>query len=108
MSLLFNVLFAWKCKSTHHKLALDALTQLRGPDAQRWENLFLKNVEPFLEGSKAPDDRFKDFRNHVLHVSENYWGGAVAAATQWYGMTVESLRAEDWTTAVYRAGVLSH
>jgi predicted flap endonuclease-1-like 5' DNA nuclease len=108
MSLLFNVLFAWKCKSTHHKLALDALTQLRGPDALRWQNLFLKNIEPYLEGSKAPDDRFKDFRNHVLHVAENNWGGAVAAAAKWYAMTLESLRSEDWTTAVYRAGVLSH
>ena len=108
MSLLFNVLFAWKCKSTHHKLALDALTQLRGPDALRWQNLFLKNIEPYLEGSKAPDDRFKDFKNHVLHVAESNWGGAVAAAAKWYAMTLESLRSEDWATAVYRAGVLSH
>ena len=37
MSLLFNVLFAWKCKNTHHKLALDALTQLRCPGAAAWQ-----------------------------------------------------------------------
>ena len=107
-STLFNVLFAWKCSSTHHKLALDALHQIRGDAAENWRNLCLKNIEVYLDGSKAPDNTFKDFKNHVLHVRENYWGGAVAATQNWYDATVVALRARKWTDAVYAAGVLSH
>lgn len=107
-STLFNVLFAWKCSSTHHKLALDALNHIRSDMAENWRNLCLKNIEPYLDGSKAPDNKFKDFKNHVLHVRENHWGGAVAATQKWYDATVAALRARKWTDAVYAAGVLSH
>ena len=79
-STLFNVLFVWKCSSTHHKLALDALNQIRGDAAENWRNLCLKNIETYLDGSKAPDNKFKDFKNHVLHVRDNNWGGAVEAS----------------------------
>lgn len=108
MSLLFNVLFAAKCKGTHHKLAMDALLHLRGDDALRWRNLFLTRIEPYLTGSKDPDKKFRDFKNHVLHVQDGYWGGAATAARKWYDRTVEALRAERWTDGVYAAGVLSH
>jgi outer membrane biosynthesis protein TonB len=107
-STLFNVLFAWKCSSTHHKLALDALNHIRGPAADNWRNLCLKNVETYLDGSKAPDNKFKDFKNHVLHVRDNYWGGAITATQKWYDATVEALRAKKWSDAIYAAGVLSH
>jgi len=107
-STLFNVLFAWKCSSTHHKLALDALNQIRGGAAENWRNLCLKNIETYLKGSKAPDNEFKDFRNHVLHVRDNYWGGALTAVQKWYDATVVALRERKWTDAVYAAGVLSH
>ena len=107
-STLFNVLFAWKCSSTHHKLALDALHQLRGDAAESWRNLCLAHIDIYLDGSKAPDNKFKDFRNHVLHVRDNYWGGAVTATKLWYGRTVEALRAKKWSDAIYSAGVLSH
>ncbi len=107
-STLFNVLFAWKCSSTHHKLALDALNHVRGEFAENWRNLCLANIEAYLAGSKAPDDKFKDFRNHVLHVNEHHWGGAVEATLKWYVATVDALRAKKWTDAVYAAGVLSH
>ena len=76
MNLLFRVLFASGCRNTHHKLAMDALRHLRGADAERWQKLFLKLHTEYLDGSKAPDTIFKDFKNHVLHVRENYWGGA--------------------------------
>ncbi|WP_197439936.1 DUF4332 domain-containing protein [Calycomorphotria hydatis] len=108
MSTLFNVLSAWKCKSTHHHLALDALLHLEHENAPRWQNLFLRHVEAYLEGAKAPDTDFKDFKNHVLHVRDNNWGGAPRAATKWYDKTVELLRTGDWADAVYAAGVLSH
>lgn len=108
MSLLFSVLFAHKCKNTHHKLALDALRFLDIPEAERWRDLFLTRIDPYLDGSKAPDDKFKDFRNHVLHVSDNEWGGAITTAQTWYGKTVEAFQKKDWSTGVYSAGVLSH
>ena len=107
-STLFNVLFAWKCSSTHHKLALDALNQIRGDIAENWRNLCLKHVEIYLDGSKAPDNTFKDFKNHVLHVRDNYWGGAIDATQKWYGATVAALRDRKWQDAIYSAGVLSH
>lgn len=108
MSLLFNVIFASRARSTHHKLALDALRFLRGDKAELWRNLFLAHYEPYLTGSKAPDDLFKDFKNHVLHVKDGGWGGAIPAARQWYDKTVNALRKRSWEEAVYAAGVLSH
>lgn len=108
MTLLYNVLFAWKCTSTHHKLAMDALRHLRCPDASYWLDLFLFDIEAYLDGAKAPDNKFKDFRNHVLHVRDNYWGGATTAARNWYRRTVDALRQQQWPEAVYCAGVLSH
>jgi len=108
MSLMFRVLFASACWSTHHKLAMDALRHIRGDKAVLWQQLFMKFHKDYLEGSKAPDTMFKDFRNHVLHVRENYWGGAVKAAREWYGKTLEEFRNKRWQQAVYSAGVLSH
>lgn len=108
MSLAYRVLFAVVCKNTHHRLALDALRRLAGERADDWRNLFLTEYEAYLQGSKAPDDEFKDFQNHVLHVGENYWGGAAKAAQLWYKLTVTALRNADWRGAVYSAGVLSH
>jgi hypothetical protein len=108
LSLLFSVVFRSVCRGTHHRLAVDALRHLRGADAERWTDLFIHHHAAYLAGSKAPDDQFKDFRNHVLHVAENYWGGAPGEARRWYGRTVDALRRREWHEAVYSAGVLSH
>jgi predicted flap endonuclease-1-like 5' DNA nuclease len=108
MSLFYNVLFASKCRSNHHRLALDALRWLDGDNAERWRNLFLHHHQAYFEGAKAPDEVFKDFKNHVLHVRDNYWGGAVEAAEEWYRRTVRALAAGDWKLGVYSAGVMSH
>jgi hypothetical protein len=108
MSLLFRVIFAAKARSTHHKLALDALRHLRGALSDQWVDAFLYYADAYLAGSKAPDDKFKDFKNHVIHVSENYWGGAVESAKNWYDRTVAALRDRRWNEAAYSAGVLSH
>lgn len=108
MSALFRIIYAAHANGTHHKLALDALNHMQRPDADAWRRVMLKNVEKYLEGSKAPDNVFKDFKNHVLHVGDNYWGGAPEKVVEWYGRTVEALRAENWTEAAYNAGVLSH
>ena len=58
---------------------------MQGADAERWQNLFLKHAAVYLEGSKAPDNTFKDFKNHVLHVRDDYWGGAAGKTQEWYG-----------------------
>ncbi|MFV0368019.1 MAG: DUF4332 domain-containing protein [Hyphomicrobiaceae bacterium] len=108
MSLLYRVIYATHANGTHHKLALDALERLTRHDAKAWQRLFLKNVELYLDGSKAPDKEFKDFRNHVLHVRDNYWGGAPEKAQSWYNHLVNELKDKNWPQAVWCAGVLSH
>ncbi|QDU96770.1 DUF4332 domain-containing protein [Lignipirellula cremea] len=107
-SLCYRIVHSNSCRSTHHKLALDALVQIRGRMAERWRNLFLKHYEAFLEGAKAPDSKFQDFRNHVLHVNDDDWGGAVEAAQMWYERLLDLLRRSEWEEAAYAAGVLSH
>lgn len=108
MSVLFRLVCATACPSTHHKLAMDSLQQLRCAEADEWQRLFLNYYEAYLRGAKAPDAEFKDFKNHVLHVNEGNWGGAISAAQLWYDRTVLALRRQYWVDAVYSAGVLSH
>jgi len=113
LSLLFQIVFTTACRGTHPRLALDALRHLRGPDAERWADLFLNYHAEYRAGSLVPDMQFKDFTSHVLHVAEGgcaggVWGGAIAAARRWYGTTVDALRRQAWSEAVYSAGVLSH
>lgn len=108
MSLLFRIVYAAHATGTHHKLALDALNALENPNAEGWRRLFLKHAELYMQGSKAPDTEFKDFKNHVLHVRDGYWGGALDKAEKWYAITVDALARGDWDEAVWSAGVLSH
>lgn len=108
MGLAFRILRAAHARGTHQKLALDALHRMRRPDAAQWERLFLKHAELYATGAKAPDDEFKDFKNHVLHPRDEYWGGAPEKVESWYGHLVDALRAGQWSEAVWCAGVLSH
>jgi predicted flap endonuclease-1-like 5' DNA nuclease len=108
MNLLFRIVYAAHASGTHHKLALDALRHLQCMDADLWQRLFLAHAKLYLEGSKAPDTEFKDFKNHVLHTRDGYWGGAPEKVRSWYHHLVEALAQQDWPTAVHCAGVLSH
>ena len=108
MSLLERVIIAHRCRSTHHYIAMDSLPLMTGEDAEKWRNLILVHNEELLEGAKAPDAKFKDFKNHVLHVAEGEWGGARDAAMRWYAEAVAQLRAKKWGKAIYALGVLSH
>jgi predicted flap endonuclease-1-like 5' DNA nuclease len=108
MSALFRIVYAAHANGTHHKLALDGLNHMQLPDAESWRRMILANIEKYLEGAKAPDNTFKDFKNHVLHVGEKYWGGAPEKVQEWYATTVAALRAGNWSEAAYAAGVLSH
>ena len=108
MSALFRIVYAAHANGTHHKLALDALTHMQRRDADAWTRVFLKYIDKYLEGAKAPDNTFKDFKNHVLHVGEKYWGGAPEKVEEWYATTVTALATGQWEDAAYAAGVLSH
>lgn len=108
MSLTTRIIYAAHARGTHHKLALDALGAMAGPDADGWRRLFLANAAGYTAGSKAPDDEFKDFQNHVLHVRDGYWGGAADKVENWYGHLVTELKGARWKEAVWAAGVLSH
>jgi hypothetical protein len=108
MNLLFTVVYAAHANGTHHKLALDALRHLRCMDADLWQRVFLAHAKLYLEGSKAPDNEFKDFKNHVLHTRDGFWGGAPEKVRSWYDHLVEALALNDWPTSAYCAGVLSH
>jgi hypothetical protein len=108
MSLLFAILTAAHANNTHHRLALDALRRLRGPSAEAWQRLFLAHHAVYLEGAKAPDTDFKDFKNHVLHPADGYWGGAPEKVANWYGHLVDALARRSWSEAAYAAGVLGH
>jgi len=108
MSLLYAVVFSSRCRSNHHRLAVDALRHLRSPDAERWRNLLLNFHADYLKGAKAPDEEFKDFKNHVLHVRDKDWGGAVDACNEWYRRLVRAIQAKDWKQVAWCAGVMSH
>lgn len=108
MSLLYAVVFASRCRATHHRIAVEALRRLRCERAQDWRNLLLRHHGDYLGGAVAPDLEFKDFKNHVLHVRDKDWGGAVEACQEWYRRTVRALKARDWKQAAWSAGVLSH
>ena len=108
MNLLFSIVYAAHASGTHHKLALDALRHLQCADSDLWQRLFLAHAKVYLEGSKAPDTQFKDFKNHVLHTRDGFWGGAPEKVRSWYQQFVEALARQDWPAAVNAAGVLSH
>ncbi len=108
MTLAFHIIRAAHASGTHHKLALDALRLLHGPEAPAWRRFFLANAKHYVEGAKAPDKEFKDFKNHVLHPSDDYWGGAPEKARNWYRHLVEALKTKDWTEAAWCAGIVSH
>ena len=108
MSACYRLVLDSVCRSNHHRIAVMALEHLQSEDAESWRNVFLKHRDAYLEGAKAPDEVFKDFRNHVLHVRDGDWGGAPAAAREWYRRTVRAMQDKDWKHAAYCAGVMSH
>ena len=72
------------------------------------QRMFLASLTIALAGASAPDVTFKDFRNHVCHVREKCWGGAVESVETWYAHTIEALQNRQWAKAAFAAGALSH
>ena len=108
MNLLITLLKAAHCRSTHHHFALDALRYVSNRRGKLLANVLLKHYDQYLMGAKDPDTRFRDFRNHVLHVADNDWGGATTASEKWYRQLIVQLDRGRWSEASYAAGVLSH
>ncbi len=108
MNLLITILRAAHCRSTHHFFAIDALPLMMTQQGQRWQTVLLKHHSRYLEGAKDPDKKFRDFRNHVVHVKDGHWGGAPKKAEIWYENLIADLDAKRWSDAAYAAGVLSH
>ena len=108
MSALITILRAVHCRSTHHFFAIDALERLNTPNGRRLATVLLANYGEYLAGAKAPDTKFKDFQNHVLHVSDNNWGGAPQACEKWLAQIIIDMHESDWKMASYGLGVLSH
>lgn len=108
MSPLLSILRAAHCRSTHHFFALDALRLVQTGPGLRLRGILLKHHEKYLEGSKDPDVRFRDFQNHVIHVQDGYFGGAPRLAMLWYDRLMGHLVASRWEDAAYAMGVLSH
>ena len=108
MSVYYRLVLHSICRSNHHRIAVMALEHLQVSNAEKWRKLFLHHQQAYLEGAKAPDTVCKDFRNHVLHVRDDNWGGAPQAAAEWYRRTVRALKQNDWKHAAYCAGVMSH
>lgn len=109
--MLFKILYAAHARGTHHKIALHGLRRLSHPDARGWRRAMLAHAELYMRGAKAPDDDFKDFQNHVRHPGVGdaaSWGGAPETAARWWTDTVDALADQDWETAAFNAGVLTH
>lgn len=108
MDRLITILRAAHCRSTHQFFVLDALPMIKTNGGKRLAGQLLKQYRPYLTGCKAPDREFRDFRNHVIHVQDNHWGGAAKTAQKWYDQLVISIRRANWSEVAYNAGVLSH
>jgi hypothetical protein len=108
VSPLISILRAVHCRSTHHYFAVDALRLVQTDAGLRLRSILLKHHEKYLEGTKDPDNRFRDFQNHVIHVRDGYFGGAPRLAIRWYDRAMGHLLAGRWEDAAYAMGVLSH
>ncbi|MEQ1647718.1 MAG: DUF4332 domain-containing protein [Hyphomicrobiaceae bacterium] len=91
-----------------HKIAFASLAALTGPSADEWRRTILLHADVYTLGADAPDTDFKDFKNHVLFPRDGYWGGAPDKAQIWYRNLVSALKRQEWETAAYCAGVLTH
>ncbi len=105
---LLAIVRAAHCRSTHHYFAIDALPRVQTDAGQRFVRHLMRHHDRYLTGAKDPDVRFRDFQNHVVHVADNYWGGAPRVAHKWYDRLQQEIERGDYREAAYAAGVLSH
>ena len=108
MNRLHAIIRKTHCLGTHHRFAIDALPMVQSDAGKRLTAWLLYYHHSYLRGAIDPDERFRDYHNHVLHARDGYWGGAPRVAQQWYDRLQKYLRAERFSDAAHAAGVLSH
>ena len=108
MNPVLSILRAAHCRSTHHFFAVDAIPLVQTDAGKRLASQLLRHHDRYLTGAKDPDTRFRDFQNHVVHVTDGYWGGAPRVAHMWYDRMQRYLRNDRFADAAHAAGVLSH
>ncbi len=96
LRLSFNVIFAWKCSSTHHKLALDALIRCKVRRLRTGAICAWPMLAATCRGRRLRTISSRTFAIHVLHVRDGLWGGAITSTGLWYNETVSALKAQDW------------
>jgi hypothetical protein len=94
--------------TTHQGIAFEAVASLELPEALRWHRLFLKHGPMLALGASAPDEEFRDYRNHMLFPRDSFWGGADTRAESWYRNLVSALGKREWENVAYCTGVLAH
>ncbi len=108
MDTIVAILRAAHCKSTHHFFAIDSLWEVSTPRGIELADLLLAHYGDYLKGAKDPDNVFKDFENHVVHVADGYWGGAAKTGKKWLDIVYRLMSSGAWKEAAYAIGVLSH
>lgn len=108
MNRLHSIIRRVHCIGTHQKFAIDAIPMIQTESGKRLAAWLLRYYRSYLRGAIDPDQRFRDYHNHLLDVRDGYWGGAPRVAHQWYSRLQKYLRAERFSDAAHAAGVLSH
>jgi hypothetical protein len=92
----------------HQGIVFEAVSALEMREAGPWQRLFLRHAGMLVLGAAAPDEEFRDFRNHVMLPGGVPWRGAAARAESWYVNLVTALRKREWDNVAYCTGVLGH
>jgi hypothetical protein len=80
-----------------------------GDNGERWLELFQVYESDLKLGSVAPDRVFRDFINHIYHIKgpSTHQNGP-NKVSEWYNSFKNHLLAENYSGAVWAAGVMSH
>ena len=108
MNKLYSLIRNTHCTSTHQRFALDCLPLVQTPQAKNLARWLLQHHRRLLRGAVDPDQRFRDFHNHNIHVDQGSWGGAPRVAHQWYDRLVTYIAMRQYADAAHAFGILSH
>ena len=109
MNLLFRIVYAAHANGTHHKLALDALRHLQVHgratcgSACSWPT-----PSSTWKAPRRPTTSSRISRTTCCTRATATGAARRRRCSSWYQHLVEALTLQDWPTAVYCAGVLSH
>ena len=95
-------------RPVHYRILMDALELASSPPACPLVSMVRRHRRMAWLGCRDPDIRFRDFHNHVVHVTDGYWGGAPRLAHRWYERMVTAAAGGDWRLAVRACGTMVH